>query len=404
VREPVTVLGVDGGPLAPAARERLAAATLVVGGARHLSTVDGIPSTAARVTLGDVGGAIARLAAHDGPAVVLASGDPGFFGIVRALRRAGVPCAVQPAVSSVAMAFGRLGLPWDDAVVVSAHGTTGDRGLRRAVNACRAHSTVAVLTGPGAGPQELATALPGRRLVVAARLGHADERVGEHTPGDSWPDPNVVLALPPRMKAHPDRVAVVGSARWVAGQPPAPDGWALPEARFAHRDSMITKAEVRAFVLARLGPRTGDLVWDVGAGSGSVAVECARFGAAVVAIDRDPAAHGPIVENAATFGVEVDVVIGAAPQAFERLPDPDAVFVGGGGLDALAACAARRPARLVAAFAAVDRIGPALATMAAAGYAAEGTQLQANRLSPLPDGTHRLAAVNPVTVLWGVLP
>src|SRR5437660_11459571 len=98
---------------------------------------------------------------------------------------------------------------------------------------------------------------------------------------------------------------------WVAGNPPTPAGWALPEAAFAHRDSMITKAEVRAVVLARLGPRLGDLVWDVGAGSGSVAVECARLGAAVVAVERDPAACDLVTRNAADFGVDVAVVHGA---------------------------------------------------------------------------------------------
>ncbi|GIJ47608.1 precorrin-6y C5,15-methyltransferase subunit CbiE [Virgisporangium aliadipatigenens] len=410
MREPVAVLGVDGGALSARAGAFLAGATLVVGGTRHLSTVNGIPASAELLPLGNVESALTRIRAHPGRTVVLASGDPGFFGILRAIRRAALPCVVEPAISSVALAFARLGLPWDDAVVVSAHGTTGERALRRAVNACRAHSTVAVLTGPGAGPDELAAALPGRRLVVASRLGHPDERVGEYPDAADWPAPTVVLALPPRLDntaragaAFYERVPIVSEAGWLAGAPAAPDRWALPESAFEHRDSMITKAEIRALVLARLGPRTGDLVWDVGAGSGSVAVECARFGAAAVAVDRDADAYSPIVHNAAVYGVEVDVVIDTAPACLERLPDPDAVFVGGGGLDVLAACAARRPARLVAAFAAVERVGPALAAMTAAGYAAEGTQLQANRLSPLPDGTHRLAAVNPVTVLWGVL-
>src|SRR5437660_12928540 len=102
---------------------------------------------------------------------------------------------------------------------------------------------------------------------------------------------------------------------WVAGNPPTPAGWALPEAAFAHRDSMITKSEVRAIALARLGPRLGDLVWDVGAGSGSVAVECARLGAAAIAVDRDPEACELVRRNASTFDVDVAVVCGTAPEA-----------------------------------------------------------------------------------------
>jgi precorrin-6Y C5,15-methyltransferase (decarboxylating) len=163
---------------------------------------------------------------------------------------------------------------------------------------------------------------------------------------------------------------------------------------------MITKAEIRALVLARLGPRLGDLIWDVGTGSGSVAVECARLGAAVVAVDRDPIACELVRDNAATFGVAVDVVPASAPQALDRLPQPDAVFVGGGGTDVLAACAAHRPTRLVAAYAAVERIGPAVAALRVGGYRADGAQIQVNRLTDLPDGSHRLAASNPVTVLW----
>jgi len=402
----ISVIGHDGGPLTATARERLAAATLVVGGARHLAGLDTPVET---VVMGNVDAAVARLVAHDGPAVVLASGDPGFFGIVRALRRAGLSPEVVPAVSSVARAFARLGLPWDDALVVSAHG----RDLRRAVNACRAYRKVAVLTGPGAGPAELAAALRGlpRRLFVAAHLGQPSERAGWYADGDTWPDPNVVVVLGPASLADGSAPRSDGPAPWVAGlwpdaagPWPGAGGWALPETGFVYRDSMITKSEVRAVVLARLAPRLGELVWDVGAGSGSVAVECARFGAATIAVERSAGACGDIAHNAAAYDVDVAVVHGTAPAALDGLPDADAVFVGGGGQPVLGACLARRPARLVAAYAAVERLGPALAALQAAGYATGGVQLQANRLSPLPDGTHRLAATNPVHVVWGVLP
>ena len=321
---------------------------------------------------------------------MLASGDPGFFGIVRALRRAGITPAVLPAVSSVAHAFARLGEPWDDAVVVSAHG----RDLRRAVNVCRAHRRVAVLTAPGAGPRELAAALAGlrRRIVVASRLGAPDERL---TGPEGALEPNVTLVLGDTDPGGP--------ARWIAGADPAPAGWALPETAFEHRNSMITKSEVRALILAKLGPRRGDLIWDVGAGSGSIAVDGVRLVAAAVAVERDPAGCATVTANAARHDVDVQVIEGAAPAVLVGLPDPDAVFVGGGGSAVLAACLDRRPARVVAAFAALERVGPALASLTRAGYAAEGTQLQANRLTPLPDGTHRLAATNPVFVLWGEL-
>jgi precorrin-6Y C5,15-methyltransferase (decarboxylating) len=386
----ITVIGCDGGPLPPGADAALAEASLVVGAPRHLATVH---TGAETLALGDVAAAVTRLSTHDGPAVVLASGDPGFFGIVATLRRAGLAPAVLPAPSSVAHAFARLGLPWDDALVVSAHG----RDLRRAVNACRAHRKVAVLTAPDAGPKELAAALASepasvpRRLVVASRLGAPDERITD--PDGDWAEPNVVLVLGSPV-AEP-------APRWVAGARPGPPSWALPEAEFAHRDSMITKSEVRAIVLARLGPRLGDLVWDVGAGSGSVAVECARLGAATVAVDRDPEACELVRRNASTFDVDVTVVCGTAPEVLAGLPEPDAVFVGGGGGTVLDACLARRPARVVAAFVALERVGPALGALSAAGYVVAGTQVQANRIVALPGGVHRLEATNPVYVVWG---
>jgi len=393
----ITVVGWSGQPLPEPARDALAAATLVVGGQRHLGAVD-LPERAERVVLGPLEPALEAIAAHDGRVVVLASGDPGFFGIVRALaeRFGSDQLYVVPSASSVALAFARVALPWDDAVVVSAHG----RDLRRAVNACRAHPKVAVLTGPGAGPAELGSALVGsdRTLVVLEDLGGPAERVTRVSPEQAadarWRDLSVVLVL--------DASRLVAPPRWHGGFV-QPGGWALLEDAFAHRDSMITKAEVRALVLARLGPCLGDLVWDVGAGSGSVAVECARLGAAAVALDHDADACELIRHNAVAHRVDVTVVHGKAPEALDALPMPDAVFVGGGGLPVLGACVQRRPARLVTALVAVDRVGAARSLLVDGGYAMDGVLLQASRLAPLPDGADRLAPTNPVFVLWGDL-
>lgn len=394
----LTVAGLDGSrPPAPL-RQALASAALVVGGARQLKSAR-IPRTARRVVLGDLAAALAEVDAllgQGGEVVVLAGGDPGFFGIVRALRARGHRPEVIPAVSSVAQAFARAGLPWDDALVVSAHG----RDMRRAVNACRAHPKVAVLTGPGAGPAELARALfpqTPRDFVVCEDLGGQDERVVWCRPAEAttrtWREPNVVLVL--------DTRGGVADRGWLAGARPGPSVWALPESSFEHRASVVTKAEVRALVLAKLGPRVGDLVWDIGAGSGSVAIECARFGAAAVAVDRDAESCERIRANVRAHGVRVAVSRGTAPAVLDHLPDPDAVFVGGGGPQVVRACAARALRSVVVALAAVERVAPTLAALGDAGLAAEAVQLQANRLSPLPGQVHRLAPANPVFVLWG---
>ncbi|MEV6788005.1 precorrin-6y C5,15-methyltransferase (decarboxylating) subunit CbiE, partial [Streptomyces sp. NPDC051098] len=339
--------------------------------------------------------------------VVLASGDPGFFGIVRVLaERFGADALdVRPGAASVAVAFARIGLPWDDAVVVSAHG----RDLRTAVNVCRAHPKTAVLTGPGAGAAELGAELAYRSadrvLVVASALGDPEhERVERLTPAQAaereWEAVSVVLCLD-------ESRSLAAGQRTVAGRDLGPSRWALDESAFAHRDSMITKLEVRALALARLGPRTGDLVWDVGAGSGSVAVECARFGAAVVAVEKTADGVGRIRANAAAHGVDVRAVHGSAPTVLSQLPDPDAVFIGGGGADlpAVVAASARRARRtVVVALAALDRVPAVRGALIAAGFTADGVLLNSARLAPLPGDVTRLAATNPVFLLWGDRP
>ncbi|MEU0252853.1 precorrin-6y C5,15-methyltransferase (decarboxylating) subunit CbiE [Streptomyces sp. NPDC006184] len=398
----ITVVGTGTG--APVPADVLAGAALVVGGQRHLDAA-ALPDGAERVVLGPLAPAldsVAKYAAARLPVVVLASGDPGFFGIVRALaERFGAEALdVRPGVSSVATAFARIGLPWDDAVVVSAHG----RDPRTAVNVCRAHPKVAVLTGPGAGPAELGAAVPADRvLVVASALGDPErERVERVTPAEAaardWGTAvSVVLCL--------DGTRALGGVRTVAGAPGGPGRWALDEGEFTHRDSMITKFEVRALALARLGPRLGDLVWDVGAGSGSVAVECARLGAAVVAVEKTADGVERVRANAEAHGVGVDVVHGSAPEVLSALPgDPDAVFVGGGGRElpaVVTACARRARRTVVVAMAALDRVPAARAALTAAGFRCDGVLLQSSRLAPLPGDVTRLAATNPVFLLWG---
>lgn len=409
----ITVIGTGtGAPLTPDATEALAGAAVVVGARRHLEAT-GLPRTVERIVLGPLAPALDAIQEHlekgekdeERRIVVLASGDPGFFGIVRVLsQRFGARLLdVRPGVSSVATAFARAGLSWDDAVVVSAHG----RHLRTALNVCRAHPKVAVLTGPGAGPAELGAGLRSSRrvLVVASALGDPRrERIERVTPveaaGREWGGAvSVVLCL--------DEKRPVAPVRTVAGPAPRPAGWALEEDAFAHRDSMITKFEVRALALARLGPRLGDLVWDVGAGSGSVAVECARLGAAVTAVEKTPDGVERIRANAAAHGVDVQVVHGAAPTVLSDLDDPDAVFIGGGGRELPAivtACARRARRTVVVALAALDRVPAARDALVGAGFDCDGVLLQSSRLAPLPGDVTRLAATHPVFLLWGVRP
>jgi precorrin-6B C5,15-methyltransferase / cobalt-precorrin-6B C5,C15-methyltransferase len=449
VRRPrrIAVIGLGPSPLSARAATLIAGATLVVGARRHLAAAGLAPDdppplgpapdapgrgpasqgpTPARpappdpagwepaprrvVELrGDLEPALAALAAAQragGPSVVLASGDPGFFGIVRVLaeRFGRHQLEVLPAVSSVGAAFAAAGLPWDDALVVSAHGRDPDP----AVHACLAHPKVAVLTQPGFGPAELAARLGGaaRRLLVAERLGEPDQRVVEGDPkaiaAATWADPNVVLVLDERRALAGGRAAA-----WPPRRTPA--RWALPETAFEHRDGMITKSEVRALALARLGPGVGDLVWDVGAGSGSVGIECARLGAAVIAVDRDPLACKLVSANAGRHGVAVQVVEGVAPGALAGLPDPDAVFVGGSGGELAAilqAVAARARRAVVVALTAAEpharpeRVLLAARSLATAGMEVETVRVQASRFEAA-GGLRESLATNPVFLVSG---
>src|SRR4051794_18894546 len=200
-------------------------AELIVGGQRHLDEfgLDGLAIG------GDIGAVFDAIAAVEGNVCVLASGDPGFFGIVRPLaERFGADMLeVHPAPSSVALAFARLGIPWDDALVVSAHG----RDPRAAINAALRHPKVAILTEPRAPAESIVAALEGRDVIVAEALGTPAERLHRDPP---FAEPNVVIVL--------------GEAggRATLWPPRTPDRWALPESAFEHRAGMITKAEVRA--------------------------------------------------------------------------------------------------------------------------------------------------------------
>jgi precorrin-6Y C5,15-methyltransferase (decarboxylating) len=335
--------------------------------------------------------------------VVLAEGDPTFFGIVRVLaeRFGRSTLKVWPTISALSQLFGRLGMTWDDAVVINANGG-GQEETRRALNACLAFPKVAVISTDGEVPSKLGSGLRhrDRMLAVASAVGTPDEEVTELSPAAasaSWFKPSTVTVV-----WRPVGVAVAKThgVHIAAGPPRVPRRWGLADAAFAHDDATITPAEVRAIALSRLGPGPADLVWDIGSGEGSVAVECARFGAAVVAIEADRGACVRIATNARAHGVEIDVVSGRAPDALADLADPDAVFVAGGRPDVVAACAARVRRCVVVAVSSVDDVTACRSAMTAAGLAVDGVLQQASGLTGLGSGD-RLATARPTFLLWG---
>jgi precorrin-6B C5,15-methyltransferase / cobalt-precorrin-6B C5,C15-methyltransferase len=253
----------------------------------------------------------------------LASGDPSFHGLGTTLVRllGAERVRVLPHPSAASLACARLGWPLDATEVVSTVGKPVEL-LHRAVQPGR---RLLVLSAGAETPAAVAALLTGRgygdsRLTVLANLGAADEHVTAATAAQ-WPSGaaaplNVVAVECVADPGTPLRAAVPG----------------LPDDAFEH-DGQLTKREVRAVTLARLAPVPGRLLWDVGAGSGSVAIEWARThpSCCAAAVEADATRAARIARNAAALGVPgVDVVHGAAPEALDGLDPPDAVFVGGG--------------------------------------------------------------------------
>jgi precorrin-6B C5,15-methyltransferase / cobalt-precorrin-6B C5,C15-methyltransferase len=421
----IAVVGVLGGvPYGAEAARALATADVVVGSPRQLDEATVPPGAQAVALRGGLDAVLASVderAAAGARVCVLASGDPGFFGIVRALGARVGPdrLAVHPAPSSVAVAFARLGLTWDDAVVVSAHG----RPLADAVAAIvggpagsrpsgpgpggsdAPAGKVAVLTAPDAPPEALGRALvaagcPPRRVGVASHLGGVREQVVRTDlaglAAGSF-DPMSVVVLVADGAEVADAPSLVAGGVGQAG--PGDLAFGRPEAAFDHRDGMITKAEVRAVALSKLALPAAGVLWDVGAGSGSVGIEAARLapGLRVVAVERAPDQAARVRANAAAFGVGVTVVEGAAPAALAGLPDPDRGFVGGGGIDVLDAVRARVGSTgvVVATYTVVER------ALAARDRLGAMVQLSVARAAPIGGLGVRLAPENPVFVCWG---
>lgn len=348
--EPVTVVGIgadgwDG--LSPAARRAIGTADVLRGSARQLDLLPGdVPGE--RVPWpSPMGPALAGLPGeHPGRRiVVLASGDPMLSGVGSSLVRLHGPGAVHvvPHPSSVSLACARLGWAVEETAVVTVVG--------RALELVAPHVTpgrrLLVLGSDGGTPAEVA-ALCARlgygasRITALARLGGPDEHALTG-PAAGWPhgvvDPLVVTAV--------ETVADPGTV-------PLPTVPGLPDGAFED-DGQLTKREVRAVTLARLGPLPGQLLWDVGAGAGSIGIEWMRAhpSCRAVAVEGDPERAARIGRNAARLGVPgLAVVEGRAPGALAGLPAPDAVFVGGGATtpELLETCWAALPAggRLVA--------------------------------------------------------
>jgi len=314
--------GIEG--LTPIARSLMQGAEIVFGGRRHLALAAPLIRGASRPWRSPFEGAIEDVLAHRGRDVcVLASGDPFVYGVGSVLLRHVDPTetVIVPAPSTFSLAAARLGWALPETIQLSLHGRSLDLVRPHLQPAAR----VLALTSDGEGPAALGRLLAdsgfGRsRLTVLEALGGPRERIrGTTAAAFDLGDVDPLNAVALEVEASPGARVLARAA-------------GLPDALFEH-DGQITKREIRAMTLAALSPRRGELLWDVGAGAGSVAIEwmLADPSMRAVAIEARSDRAGRIRRNAAAFGVPgLEVIEGAAPAAFEGLAQPDAVFIGGG--------------------------------------------------------------------------
>ncbi len=331
----IDIIGIGSGgveSLSAGALGRIDGAALLVGSKRHLDLFPDFKGT--RFEIAPLNKAVKKIKqAGSAPVVVLATGDPGLFGIggylTKELGRTRV--RIVPNVSIVQEAFARIKESWNGLKIISVHGdkATEDRGVDRAADVIMRNSKTAVFTDPENTPSKIAKALikrgaikGGYKVIVFSALGTKDERI---TRGS--------LELIARKKFNPLNLMVIFGPEHGAELQQSPL-FGLDASEYKHTNGLITKAEVRAVTLSKLNLKPGLIVWDVGSGSGSVAIEAAGLvGSGVVyAIERQPQRIKNIEANRKRFKrVNVEIVKANAPAGLKGLPDPDRVFVGGGG-------------------------------------------------------------------------
>jgi len=319
----LTILGLgEDGELSLAGRERVAQARLVVGGGRHLRLI-GATAGEQLAWPSPLQEAFPQILARRGePVVILASGDPFFYGVGSLLAQivppAEILCLPQP--SAFSLAASRLGWALQDCALVTLHG----RALEKVIPYLQPGARVLALSWDGETPAKLAALLRDRslgasRLTVCEAMGGPRE-ILRNALADGFDiagiDPLNTVAL-----------EVLGEgARIPPKTPGLPDDW------FEH-DGQITKRDMRALTLAQLAPRPRELLWDVGAGSGSISIEwlLADASTRALAIEKNPARCARIRRNAASLGVpHLTLIEGEAPAALQNLEQPNAIFVGGG--------------------------------------------------------------------------
>ncbi len=381
--------------------ELIRSADVLMGGRRHLDQFRNLTMAKKEITA-HVADTIEfiRTRKQDGHIVVLASGDPLFFGIGGTIARELGPdeLTIVPNISSIAGAFARIGEPWSHARVISLHGRNAKLDL---LEALKDDAPIAVFTDPKQTPTWLAGWLDDKgmdhlRMAVFEQLGTPWEKFGWFTLSQAadrtFAQPNVVIIKQVDGDSQTSRSLFLG----------------MDEEEYAHENGLITKSEVRAVTLAKLRLKPGLTFWDLGAGSGSVCIEASLLlgPGRIIAVEQKAERLFQIQSSARRFGVHnLETVQATLPEGIHDLPTPDRIFIGGGGRNQASIILAATgrlvdDGIMVVNCVLLANLPGALGAFAESGMTTEVVQVQISRSRAMP-WSQRLEAQNPVWIITG---
>jgi precorrin-6Y C5,15-methyltransferase (decarboxylating) len=365
--------------------------------------------------------------------VLLASGDPMFFGIGRRVVKEFGKDIVEiiPDLSSVQLAFSRIKEPWDDAFLMSLHGGPDPEKRRRlpyTINdipsLLQRHNKIAILTDKENSPSEIAKVLNLSPIAhsllpvmyVCERLGYPDERITEGSPeeieGMTFSEPNVVIIKmqDTRYKIHPplsplNKGGIEGGYHASCIMHHA-SAFGLKEDEITHSRGLITKDEIRAVTIHKLRLPKKGVLWDIGAGSGSVSIEAAGLypELKVFAIEKDEDQISHIRENKIKFTADnVEAIKGNAPEVFTTMPHPDRVFIGGSGgrlKEIIDIIAKMKTSIIVINATTIETLNEAVSGLESNGFKVEVSELSVSRSKNIAGKKH-MSALNPVFITVG---
>lgn len=364
---------------------------VLIGGKRHLSFFPEYTGEK-RIIEGGLTTIVESLKNETRNVVILASGDPLFYGIGSYLSGK-LPIEIYPNVSSIQLAFARMGERWQDAYLTSVHG----RSMKGLVQRIDGKEKVAILTDAENSPNKLANYLLSFGMTecqafVAENLGGETERCGwyqlEEMIDEQFSPLNVVVLK--KAKQGPT---------WPLG---------IDDQEFIQRKplkGLITKKEIRTLSISALRLKENSVVWDIGTCTGSVAIEAGRIAreGSVYAVEKNEADLENCRENLAKFRVDATVVHGKAPEGLAEFPDPDAVFIGGtgGGMAAIldVCCSRLKPSgRIVLNAVTIENLAEAMSAFKERGFKTDITLVQISRSQPILNLT-RFDALNPIYII-----